>query len=540
MNLTVLSSFFVDLLKRIWRSKLRKLRDNWGNIPEDTVDIETAELFFELNKENSIEHSYRIDDDTWYDLDLDELFTLINRTTSPIGAQYLFYLLRHPVFEKPILESREELINAFSNNRELRETVQLTLHKLAERNAKYLPYSLWQPLPENPGYARVFPILSFIALVVLLLYSFQLLSVAAVVMVFTINLVIHYWVKRRLDGFLSWFQYLGVLLKVADNLRVLPFPELRGVQNTLKQNLRNTLSISKKLSALAKQDVIFEYIKIYFLLDISGFYSTLGKIKEHRQELQKVFETVGYLDSLISVASFRLEYQNFCQPAFEEDTYSVEDIYNPLLEKPVLNSLPFDGKNIIITGSNMAGKTTFLKTLGLNAILAQTINMSMAKKYQAPFIKVISSIDSSDNLIAGKSYYLAEVESILRLIQASESNTVHLFIIDEIFRGTNSVERLAASVEVLKYLVNGKDYTLIATHDLQLTELLNGNHRNFHFRENVSKEGLSFDYKLHSGYSKTRNAIALLEYAGYPNRIVENATKRATTQNKPCKKSTPV
>ncbi len=265
-------------------------------------------------------------------------------------------------------------------------------------------------------------------------------------------------------------------------------------------------------------------------MDISGFYSALSKIKKHLPELRQIFETVGYLDSLIAVASFRLQCQHFCQPVFEEAIYSVEDIYNPLLEQPVSNSFPFDGKNIIITGSNMAGKTTFLKTLGVNAILAQTINMSMAKRYQAPFIKVISSIGSSENLISGKSYYLAEVESILRLIQASKSDTVHLFIIDEIFRGTNSVERLAASIEVLKYLVNGKDYTLIATHDLQLTELLNGNHRNFHFREKVSKEGLSFDYKLHSGSSKTRNAIALLKYAGYPKQIVEYAIKRISTE----------
>ena len=77
MNLTVLNSFFVNLLKRIGLSKLKKIRDNWGTIPEDAVDIETAELCFELNKENSVDNSYRIDDDTWHDLDLDELFALI-------------------------------------------------------------------------------------------------------------------------------------------------------------------------------------------------------------------------------------------------------------------------------------------------------------------------------------------------------------------------------------------------------------------------------------------------------------------------------
>ncbi len=527
-NFTFLHSFFIYLKKRFGRSKRQKLRDSWGTIPAATVDIETAELYFELNKENSIDNSYRLDENTWHDLDMDELFELINRTTSPTGAQYLFYLLKHPVFEKRTLDNREELINAFLSNQELREVVQLELQSLAEPNAKNLPYSLWKPLPENSGYAGVFPFLSFIALAVLLLTIFQLLPILAVVTVFTINLAIHYSIKRRLDLFLAWSEYLGVLLKVADKIRALPFPELRVVQNTLKKNLKNTLSISKKLFTLSMKDPtgFVEYIKIYFLLDISGFYSALNMIKKHLPELRQTFETVGYLDSLISIASFRLQYKNFCQPTFEQDTYSVEGIYNPLLEKPVLNSFPFEIKNILITGSNMAGKTTFLKTLGVNAILAQTINMSMAEKYQTPFIKVISSIGRSDNLISGKSYYMAEVESILRLIQASKSDTIHLFIMDEIFRGTNSVERLAASAEVLQHLVNGKDYTLVATHDLQLTELLNSNHRNFHFRETVSKEGLSFDYKLHSGSSKTRNAIALLEYAGYPKSIVENATKR--------------
>ena len=267
-------------------------------------------------------------------------------------------------------------------------------------------------------------------------------------------------------------------------------------------------------------------IKIYFLLDISGFYSGLPKINKHLYALRRIFETVGYLDSLISVAAFKLQCRKVCQPVFEEETYSAENIYHPLLEKPVSNLFLFDRKNIMITGSNMAGKTTFLKTLGLNAILAQTVNMSMAERYHAPFMKVISSIGRSEDIISGKSYYLAEVESILRTIRASESDTVHLFIFDEVFRGTNSVERLAASVEVLRYLANGKDYTLIATHDLQLTEALNASHRNFHFRETVSKEGLSFDYKLHSGCTNTRNAIALFDYSGYPNTIVENAIQR--------------
>jgi DNA mismatch repair ATPase MutS len=101
-----------------------------------------------------------------------------------------------------------------------------------------------------------------------------------------------------------------------------------------------------------------------------------------------------------------------------------------------------------------------------------------------------------------------------------------VFFLDEIYRGTNSVERQAASVEVLKYLANRKDFVLVSTHDLALTQLLAKTYTNYHFQEEIQDEGLSFDYKLHPGPSTSRNAIALLRYVGYPESIVENALER--------------
>ncbi len=118
------------------------------------------------------------------------------------------------------------------------------------------------------------------------------------------------------------------------------------------------------------------------------------------------------------------------------------------------------------------------------------------------------------------------MEPILCLINASDSDAVHLFILDEIFRGTNSVERLAASIEVLDYLANGKNFNSVATHDLRPSELLQDRYQNFHFREKVYEEGLSFDYKIQPEISTTRNAIALLKYVGYPESIVEKANEQ--------------
>ena len=108
---------------------------------------------------------------------------------------------------------------------------------------------------------------------------------------------------------------------------------------------------------------------------------------------------------------------------------------------------------VLVTGSNMSGKSTFIRTLGVNAVLAQTINTCLATEYQAPVFAVRTCIGRSDDLLAGKSYYLVEVEAVLALVEASSSDTPHLFLFDELFRGTNAVERIAAAEAVLTELV---------------------------------------------------------------------------------------
>lgn len=531
----ILASIGIIILVKFFRSrnlakKLEIIRNYWGAIPEDVFDVKTATLFFVLNKTDFIENSYQLDDSTWNDLDMNEIFKLLNRTITPTGAQYLYYLMRQPVFSRETLERREKLFNKFSKNQELREKIQLFLLPLKEKNAKYLPYSLWKLLPEKPVYANVLPFFSFLAFLVLLLSGLKVIHFGLIIVVFVINLFIRLFIKKRIQVFIYSLQYLGVLINVANGISTIKSEGLKDVQNHLIEKLHETKSIADKIFSLQFKDDagLIEYLNIYFLLDIAGFYTALNKIKKHLDDLRDIYRTVGYLDALISISSFRQEYQNFCFPSFSEDKniFRVEKIYHPLLQKPVPNTFQFASKDILITGSNMAGKTTFLKTFGVNSILAQTIHTCMAKKYEAPILKVISSISRSDNLLDGKSYYLAEVESILELVKASELTNVHLFLIDEIFRGTNSVERSAASIEVLEYLANKKDFVFVATHDLQLSEVLQTEYDNYHFREQVNDDGLFFDYQLFDGISTTKNAIALLDFAGYPKKITSGARSR--------------
>jgi DNA mismatch repair ATPase MutS len=174
----------------------------------------------------------------------------------------------------------------------------------------------------------------------------------------------------------------------------------------------------------------------------------------------------------------------------------------------------------------MSGKTTFLKTIGVNTILAQTVNTCLAKGYRASFFHVKTLIGRKDNVIEGKSYYLDEINALLGIINALEKDVPCLCLLDEIFRGTNSVERISASAEVLLYLGRQNCLTFAATHDLELTELVKSSYSNFHFLEKITEQGISFNFKLLKGPSTTRNAIKLLRHVGYPEEIADAADSR--------------
>jgi DNA mismatch repair ATPase MutS len=189
----------------------------------------------------------------------------------------------------------------------------------------------------------------------------------------------------------------------------------------------------------------------------------------------------------------------------------------------VPNSLAVEDASVLITGSNMSGKTTFVRAIGVNALLAQTLHTVCADVWRAPMLRVRTSIGRSDSLTEGKSYYLAEVESVRALVQAKAGGQQHLFLLDEIFRGTNTTERVAAAAAVLAYLNRGTDLVIVATHDIEVLDLLGDTYAAHHFREEIADGAVSFDYRIHGGPSSTRNAIALLEVMEYPAALVADA-----------------
>ena len=173
----------------------------------------------------------------------------------------------------------------------------------------------------------------------------------------------------------------------------------------------------------------------------------------------------------------------------------------------------------------MSGKSTFLRSLGVAAVMSRTINTCTATSYECPILVVLSCMGRMDDLIAGRRYYLDEVQGVLSLVHASESSKTHLFLLDELFRGTNAVERVAAGEAVLAQLASATTRHLVvaATHDSELVSLLASTYATFHFSDRVTSEGLVFEYQLTKGPSTTRNAIALLELNGAPPAMVARA-----------------
>jgi len=267
---------------------------------------------------------------------------------------------------------------------------------------------------------------------------------------------------------------------------------------------------------------------MFFLFDLLVYLRSLAALRRHQGELVGLLEAVGSLDSSIAVASYVQSLSSVTRPTLAADRrLEVAGLYHPLLPSPVSNSLNLTSRSALIAGPNMAGKTAFIRTVGINVILAQTLNICLAERAVLPRAEVRSAIRREDDLGAGQSYFFAEIQQILEFTRAEQENQNYLFLIDEIFRGTNTVERVAASTAVLHHL-GQHHFVLATTHDVELQELLADSFDMYHFSDQVVDGTYSFDYRIHAGPARSRNAIKLLEITGYPASIIREAESLAT------------
>ncbi len=537
--LVLLGFWMVQNSRREQEKKLEVLRSIWGKKREKQTKQEKREKL-EACLQQRAEENFCVDGITWNDLDLDAVFDTVDHTVSVCGEEYLYTALRMPVTTAETRAERERLMELFAENSKAREGVIRAFLWMGKEKENPPTEELAVMMQAEPGKKGKYLLMAGAAVFgIVLLFLVPPLGVAVLFASMVGNGLMHGSESKKLESALKAFGCILRLQRTAKELGKEKIPGLEMYQQRLAEQEKLLRPITKRCRTLVNTkesqggaaSMIFAYFHTFFLLDLIEYSSVVSEVKSYEKTIRQMVEDLGILDFALSTASYRESLSYYCVPEFLDEKKAgcridVEELYHPLLAHPVANSLYAEG-GILLTGSNASGKSTFMKNMAVNAILAQALNTSLSKKYRGVVCRIMTSMALRDNLAQGESYFVVEVKSLKRILDASREKTPLLCVIDEVLRGTNTTERIAASESVLAALRRANVLCLAATHDTELTYLLEDLYTNYHFEEQITAQSISFPYRLEQGPAKGKNAIALLGNMGIDVKIVKQAKRRA-------------
>lgn len=555
----LLAAAAVMFLKGLWdqhrtqkwnREQLRKSFGKAGRTEYADGELNGIVRYFEKHPKD-----FQIDDITWNDLNLDEIFLRMNSTCSSAGQEYLYAMLRSPSFEEKELQEREELLGFLEQDEETRVRMQEIFFKIG-RTGKYSLYDYMDfldVLGERKNGKHLLADLLFFLTIAAAFVS-PPLGLCGMSAVMCFNITTYLKEKKQIEPYLTSFHYIFRLIRGAEELSKIHAQQLEDrlgkVRKLLPQfgKLNRSASLGMRTSSGDPMGIVADYINMMLHLDIIGFNIMLHAVRKQTENIDRLVTIVGELDALIAAAGFRHSLPAWCVPKltaaeaadgaahgavessglhFEASSLQLEQMYHPLLADPVKNDIKTTN-GVLLTGSNASGKSTFLKAVALNMILAQTIHTCCADRCQSSYWRVMTSMALRDDLGSGESYYIVEIRSLKRILDAAQSpGAPVLCFVDEVLRGTNTVERIAASTQILKSLHKPGVCCFAATHDVELTGLLETEYDNYHFEEQIADGDISFPYLLMPGRATSRNAIRLLEMMGYSEEIIKKADDQA-------------
>jgi DNA mismatch repair ATPase MutS len=522
---------FIVLVRIAWRLNDRKA------LLEKLLFINTNELHvlqYEPNRFNNGE-SFISNDNYSGDLDIfgnNSLFHLLNRTTTWHGTRQLAVLLQQPFLSKTDIEQHQQAVQLLTTQKELRQL--LTAHGLLneEKEGTLHDISDWLQRPAVlhgkiwvqwlrwliPAYSITF-----------LIYwldtnnYYPLIPVALLCWLVTGSFFKRIHEQHDLLGkkqsiLEQYASILSLFSKVESGASVL-------LQKEKKVAAEAHQSVKKlsRLSAMFDQRlnlVVNFFLNSFFLYDIHCLWALESWKKLHKNQFGEWIHCVGTIEYLNSLATFAFNYPQYQYPVVNTSNLSVSatGLAHPLIraEERIANDCSF-GVNeqlILVTGSNMSGKTTFLRTLGVNLIIAQCGAPVCAAAFTFTPMIIRSSIRVNDSLAEHTSYFMAELKRLQQIIHyLQQHDTPVLILIDEILRGTNSEDKTHGSEQFIKKLLQYRCLTLFATHDLMLSRLeeeLRGKVSNYCFESTIRDGELLFDYKLQRGVAKNKNASFLM------------------------------
>lgn len=480
------------------------------------------------------EHDYS------YDLDLfgeNSFFQFLNRTTTLGGKDKLAGSIQNSKEEPAVIKQKQEAIAELADCLDWRQQFLASGYKA--ENIAPADFILHQPatiqLKHTPFLKIALVVLPAITIGLGILWIFDAIPDQLFSLAVTLQWGLFFLYSKTIGQFKKAYGLKAKLLnQYVDMLTLIEKKEFKSnylvqLKSKLYSNGKSaselTFSLQKALNELDySQNILVGFILDSILLwDIRCIYRLNKWHNDYESYVAQWFDVIAQMDALISFANLNYNHPDWVIPkiAESEGMFHAEDLGHPLIpkEKRIGNSFALNAEEriVIITGANMAGKSTFLRTLGVNLILASQGCRVCATSFSFTPIKLFTHMRTSDNLMKDESYFYAELLRLHLMLELLRQGENLFIIIDEMLKGTNSIDKLNGSVELLKQLIRYKIHCVVATHDLKLTELANEyphEIKNQCFEVNLSNNDLEFDYKLRNGVTTTMNATFLMRKMG--------------------------
>lgn len=467
----------------------------------------------------------QVDGQTWHDLDLYRVFDQLNYTQSSIGAEALYQKMRLIKFQPEA--SLQELEDFFDHHPDLRLKVQVVMNQLGKKN-----HNMARSIVANPGKQDSKIYLSlYIFLACLPVFSlfflpfFKIQAMMVLVASATFNIIfssIRNWSnKMRLDR----VSYLVRIFASTEKLSHLAIPKQEALKQAV-QPFKKTKVISGILQSptgSSDMEIILIYLNFLFLIPQIAQVYIYQQVRIHQKEAQEAINLLGELEVAISLLRHKRDVELVCHPYFKkEGGIKGKGIYHPLLTDPVANDVRFE-KNMVISGDNASGKSTYLKMVAINCILAQGLGFAYGESLELSYGHVMTSMDVSDDIEVGDSYFITESKTILRMIESLEKSGFHYFFIDELFKGTNTTERIGSGLGIVRWLSRHDCLYMISSHDIELVAASGAVNDNYHFDSRYVDGEIVFDYQIKQGAAVTKNAVNTLKSLHFPSEITQTS-----------------
>lgn len=473
------------------------------------------------------------------DLDIfgrNSLFQMINSTKTKFGREKLSDILSlKEIPSKEDIINRQEAIKELSNKVNWRQELEVksTFKKGGLKKVDDLLEWANSTKQIKPIMKIVPYIFIAITIISMVLVAIQVLPITYLILVFMINYLVVKILTKDLSEIISLFSIHKKDIEAYTNiLELIDKEEFKSelLRNLKNKNSTNAIKEMKSLKSLvdwlgdSSANAYYLILNVTLLSDVF----ILRNLEEWRNlngsKLKEWLEVMGEIEALSSISNIAFDFENWCYPNIcNEDILEGKNIAHPMLgERAISNSFNLSSKNgvsrkvALITGSNMSGKSTFLRTIGVNLLLSYIGAPVCAKEFSCGIFSIYTCMRTKDNLEESISSFYAEILRIKILIEAAKRGEKVFFLLDEIFKGTNSRDRHEGAMVLINQLVKNGAMGLVSTHDLELCDLEKTKEwiKNYNFQEYYEGNKIKFDYTLRDGRSKTQNAVHLMKLAG--------------------------